>query len=287
MTKTPAEKLPIGAHCSISGGVHRALLEGHKIGATTIQIFTTNQKQWKGRPIPEAEIERWEETLAETGIKHVMSHDSYLINLGSPKPELLEKSQKAFDEEIKRCHALKLSYLNFHPGAATGSSEEECLDQIVKSLHKTEELIAEGPTRLLIESTAGQGTSVGHQFEHLAYIINHVHKKIPIGVCIDTCHAFSAGYDLRTKEAWDETLKKFDEIVGLEHLYAIHVNDSMKPFASRKDRHASLGKGTIGYAGFKAMMQDPRLRELPKYLETPMGDKYWKDEITLLRNYAG
>lgn len=279
-------ELLIGAHTSAQGGVHKALLEGQRIGATTIQLFTANQKRWFSNPISPEEVHRWEAALEETGISHVMSHDSYLINLGSCKEELLEKSRKAFTEEIKRCHQLKLSYLNFHPGVATTSSEEACLETIVHSLLSVEDLVANGPTRLLIEATAGQGTTVGHRFEHLAYIIERVEHALPIGVCIDTCHIFAAGYDLRTKAAVDETLKTFDQIVGLNHLYALHMNDSLKPFASRRDRHANIGEGEIGIEGFEAIMRHPALTHLPKYLETPNGDERWPEEIQQLRKFA-
>jgi deoxyribonuclease-4 len=215
-----------------------------------------------------------------------MSHDSYLINLGSPNPEGLHKSRKAFKEELHRCHQLELAYLNFHPGAALDAPEEQCLDTIVKSLEELKSLTDKGPTRILLEATAGQGSSVGWKFEHLGYIIDHLHKSIPIGVCIDTCHIFAAGYDIRTKKGWEATLKEFDEKVGLKHLYALHVNDSLQPLGSRKDRHAALGKGKIGIECFKAMMEHPLLRELPKYLETPDGPPLWKEEIALLREFA-
>ncbi len=279
------EELLIGAHISIAGGVPHALTRGAEIGATTIQIFTSNQKQWKGRPIPEEDLILWHSLLKETGIKKVMSHDSYLINLGSPNKEALDKSRATFQEELKRCHALKISYLNFHPGAAVGATEEHCLETIVESLLELEPLTSQGDTRLLLEATAGQGSSVGHRFEHLAYVLDRVKKKIPIGVCIDTCHIFASGYDIRTKQAWETTLREFDRIVGISHLYAFHLNDSMKPFGSRRDRHAQIGKGEIGLEGFKFVMQHPKLRAIPKYLETPDPQK-WKEEIQLLRDIA-
>ncbi len=285
----------IGAHMSIAGGVHKALLEGRNFGANVIQIFTANQRQWHSKAIPEAEIKLWEKTRAETGITHIMSHDNYLINLGSAKKELLEKSRKAFVEEIRRCHQLKIDYLNFHPGAAVGATEEECLDTIVESLLSFKKEILEGKGKgkdndkanntlsLLIETTAGQGTVIGYKFEQLGYIISRVHQEIPIGVCLDTCHSFAAGYDLRTKEGWTKTLKEFDHAVGLKYLKAFHVNDSLGDLGSRKDRHANLGKGKIGLAGFAAMMQHPKLKYLPKYLETPQGNLHWQDEIKLLQ----
>jgi deoxyribonuclease-4 len=213
-----------------------------------------------------------------------MSHDSYLINLGSPDDLILEKSLHAFSEEIKRCHQLEITYLNFHPGAYTQGSPDLCLEQIVKSLLKMEKLLAKGSTRLLIETTAGQGTTMGAKFDEIGYIIDEVKKAIPIGVCIDTCHIFAAGYDITTHEGWNATLKTFDEEIGLEHLYALHVNDSLKPLGSRKDRHASLGKGEIGLECFKAMMKHSKLKKLPKYLETP-NPEIWDKEIALLRGF--
>ncbi len=284
--KTSSEKLLIGAHTSAQGGAHNALLMGQEIGATTVQFFTANQKTWHTKPVSDEEVLLWKEALEQTGIQKMMSHDSYLINLGSPNKEILHKSKKAFHAELERCHKLNLSFLNFHPGAATGSTEQECLDQIVKSLLEFEKLAEKGPTRLLIESTAGQGSSVGHKFEHLGYLVDKLHKKIPIGICIDTCHIFAAGYDIRDRKGWDRTLKQFDEAVGLKHLYALHVNDSLKALGSRVDRHAALGKGEIGIECFKAMMQHPDLRELPKYLETPDGPPLWKGEIALLRKFS-
>ena len=280
------KELLIGAHMSASGGVSNALLKGHEIQATTIQLFTNNQKQWNSRAIPEDELQKWHEALEKTGITQIMSHDSYLINLGSPKLELLKKSQKAFKEEIQRCQLLGLDYLNFHPGAATGSSEEECLDTIVESLLGFESLLADGQLRILLETTAGQGTSVGHRFEHLTYILDRTKNRLPIGVCIDTCHIFAAGYDLREEKSFDETFRLFDQVVGLDHLYAFHINDSLKELGSRRDRHAPLGKGEIGEACFAMLMTDPRTKHLPKYLETPDGDTNWKGELALLREMA-
>jgi deoxyribonuclease-4 len=283
--KTAADELLIGAHTSAQGGPHNALLEGQEIGATTIQLFTANQKTWHTKPISSEAVELWEEALKTTGITKVMSHDSYLINLGCPHSDNLQKSREAFYKEIERCHQLKIDFLNFHPGAALDSSKEQCLQTIVESLLNIENLVAKGPTRLLIESTAGQGSTVGDRFEHLGFLIDTLHKKIPIGVCLDTCHLFAAGYDVRSLQGWKAVLKEFDQIVGLKFLYALHVNDSMKPLGSHVDRHASLGKGEIGIEGFQAMMHHPDLRELPKYLETP-DPSIWKQEIALLRKFA-
>ncbi len=215
-----------------------------------------------------------------------MSHDSYLINLGSPDPLLLEKGRKAFREEIKRCHQLKISYLNFHPGAATKGTEEKCLDTIAESLLSMEDLVHQGHTKLVLETTAGQGTSVGHRFEQIHYILDKTHRKIPVGVCIDTCHIFAAGYDIRTEEGWKKTLQEFDDLIGLKYLSAFHLNDSQKDLGSRVDRHASLGKGKIGMDCFQFLMTSPKTRDLPKYLETPEGPPIWKEEIELLKKFA-
>lgn len=280
------EKIWIGAHTSASGGAQNALYEGQEIGATCIQLFTSNQKQWHGRTISSEEIALWEKALEETGIEEVMSHDSYLINLGSPDPEILRKSRTAFSHEIERCQQLKIPYLNFHPGAATSSSEEECIQTIIESLLEQEKILAEGKTRLLLETTAGQGTSVGNRFEQIGAIIQATHQRIPIGVCIDTCHIFVAGYDIRTQEAWEKTLHEFEEKIGLKHLYAFHVNDSQKDLGSRVDRHAAIGEGKIGLESFHFLMTSEKTRHLPKYLETPEGPTGWKKEIALLREYA-
>ena len=286
MNKIPAEKLLIGAHTSAAGGAHLALLEGQEIGATTVQLFTSNQKRWQGREITEEDAALFQSTLQETGLDKIMSHDSYLINLGSPDKEGLHKSRKAFKEELIRCQTLGITFLNFHPGAALDSSEEECLNTIVASLEEMEKTASGGKTKILLETTAGQGSSVGYTFEHLDYIIDRVHKKISIGVCIDTCHIFAAGYDIRTEDGWKKMIHQFDEVVGIKHLQAFHVNDSMKPLGSRRDRHAPLGDGEIGWSCFKAMMTHPQTREIPKYLETPDGPPLWKKEIHKLREFA-
>lgn len=273
----------IGAHTSAAGGVHNALFEGQRIGATTIQLFTSNQKQWRGKQYSQKDLDLWQKALEETGLKKIMSHDSYLINLGSPNPEVLEKSLLAFREEIKRCHLLDISYLNFHPGAALKESREACLERIVQSLLEIEDLVLAGPTELILESTAGQGSTVGYLFEELGFIVDKVKDKIPIGVCIDTCHSFAAGYDIRTEEGWEETLREFDLKVGLKFLRAFHLNDSLKGLGSRVDRHRPIGEGEIGLESFCVLMRHPLTRDLPKYLETPGGPPVWTKEIALLK----
>jgi deoxyribonuclease-4 len=275
----------IGAHTSIAGGLYKALLEGQQIGASTVQIFTANQRRWDSKPLEKAAIDQWHRTRQETGITTVMSHDSYLINLGSPDPEGLRKSRHAFKEEVERCLKLDIAYLNFHPGAALTGDPQQCLDFICESLLEIEPLIAHSPLRLLIETTAGQGSVVGCTFEQIAYLTEKLKHRMRIGVCIDTCHIFVSGYDLRTPEACDQTLKEFDRIVGLEHLYAFHLNDSLKGLGSRLDRHKPLGEGTLGMDCFQFLMQDSRTRHLPKYLETPGGLDLWKKEIAILKEF--
>jgi deoxyribonuclease IV len=280
------KNLLIGAHMSAAGGVHYALLEGEMVGATVIQLFTSNQRQWHAHNISEEEVALWDAAKIKTGITHIMSHDSYLINLGSPKKEMLTKSRKAFKEELERCHLLKIDYLTFHPGAAVGSSEQICLDTIVESLLNIAPLAYDGPTRLLIETTAGQGSNVGYKFEHLGYIIKKVHTHLKIGVCFDTCHSFTAGYDIRLPDGWEKTLNEFDNVIGLEYLFAFHLNDSLGDLGSRKDRHANLGKGKIGLKSFEYLMTNSKTKDLPKYLETPNGSKFWEDELKLLRKFG-
>jgi deoxyribonuclease IV len=281
-----ADQLLIGAHTSIAGGPHNALLEGKSIGATTVQLFTANQRQWQAKPLDEEKIELFKKTREETGLKAIMSHASYLINLGSCNSELIKKSRQAFREEIERCLDLGLTFLNFHPGAAIGDTTEACLNRIVESLLEMEEYFVDDEMRLLLETTAGQGSSVGSRFEELSYIIARTKKKIPIGVCIDTCHLFAAGYEVKTEEGWTKTLKEFDQVIGLQHLYAFHLNDSVCPFGSNKDRHANLGEGEIGIDCFKFLMTSPLTREIPKYLETPDGPPVWEKEIWILREFA-
>lgn len=276
----------VGCHNSASGGVHNALLEAKSFNATASQLFTSNQKQWRGKKISDEEVEKWDLAKAASDVKVVISHDGYLINLGSHDQELLVKSRVAFIEEIERCLALDLDFLNFHPGTATDKNPERCLDTIIESLLSFAPLFEKKhKLKLVLETTAGQGNTVGHTFEHIAYIIENCHRKIPVGVCIDTCHIFAAGYDIRTSAAWDKTLKEFDKLVGLKHLDCMHLNDSLKGLGSRVDRHSCLGFGEIGIEAFKFVMQDKRLKHLPKCLETPQKEARWEDEIQMLKDF--
>ena len=275
----------IGAHVSATGGVENAVKNAVNIGASGFALFTKNQRQWFAKPLSEKNITKFKEYMKEHNFTadSVLPHDSYLINLGHPEEEKREKSLKSFIDEAKRVEALGLKYLNFHPGSHLRKiSEEECLDLISESLNfaikETESCV------FVIETTAGQGSNLGYKFEHLAYIIDKVTDKERIGVCIDTAHIFAAGYDIRTKETYEETMNKFDEIVGFKYLKGMHINDSKAKFNSRVDRHHSLGKGEIGLDAFKFIMQDKRIDNIPLILETIDPD-IWADEIKLLKSF--
>ncbi len=288
----------VGAHVSASGGVYNAPLNAKKIGAKAFALFTKNQRQWVAKPLDSVTIQKFKVALQESGIlaKHVLPHDSYLINLGHPEVEKLEKSRVAFIDELERCDALGLDKLNFHPGshlvklskkekedtALLQEIENKCLDVIVESINialdKTQNVKA------VIENTAGQGSNLGYKFEHLAYIINRVEDKSRIGICIDTCHMFTAGYDIRTREAYDKTWNEFGEIVGFEYLSGMHLNDSKPPLGSKVDRHHSLGKGEIGLDAFRFIMNDERMDDIPLILET-IDETIWAEEIKLLYSF--
>jgi deoxyribonuclease-4 len=274
----------IGAHVSTEGGVNNAPAAAHAIGANAFALFTKNQKRWVAKPLTEKEIKGFKAGLAEFGIRpeHVLPHDSYLINLGSPKEEGLEKSRGAFIDEMQRCEQLGLKLLNFHPGSHLKEvSEEACLDTIAASinlaLRETEGVTA------VIENTAGQGTNLGYRFEQLAYLIDRIDDKSRVGVCLDTCHTFTAGYDLASEEGYRQTFDDFERIVGFKYLRAIHLNDSKKECGTRVDRHDSIGRGFIGIDFFARLMNDPRFDDIPLILETP-DDALWAEEIALLRS---
>jgi deoxyribonuclease-4 len=277
----------VGAHVSAQGGVENAPLNAKEIGAHAFALFTKNQRQWKAKPLTDESIVAFRENLDNAGIKpeHVLPHDSYLINLGHPETEGLEKSRAAFLDEMQRCEQLGLKLLNFHPGSHLKKiGEEESLARVAESINlaidRTEDVIA------VIETTAGQGTNLGHRFEHLAAIIEGIDDKLRVGVCIDTCHIFTAGYDLRTKEDCDTTFDEFDRVVGFDYLMGMHLNDSKPDLGSRVDRHESLGKGKIGWAAFEYIMQDARFDDIPMVLET-VDPTIWADEIDQLYIFAG
>lgn len=272
----------VGAHVSASGGVFNAPLNAMAIGAKAFALFTKNQKQWAAKPLEEETIALFKANLAKSGIlpKHILPHDSYLINLGHPEEDKRQKSLEAFIDEVQRCAQLGLDRLNFHPGSHLKQiSEEECIDRIALSMSETLN-VTDGVT-LVIENTAGQGSNLGWRFEHLAAIIERIEDKSRVGVCIDTCHMFTAGYDIRTKEAYDATWGEFDRIVGFKYLKGMHINDSKPDLGSHVDRHDSIGKGKIGFDAFGYIMNDPRMDDIPLVLET-IDETIWAQEIALL-----
>ncbi len=275
-----------GAHVSASGGVENAPVNANDIHGKAFALFTKNQRQWVAAPLSDKSIREFKENCDRMGYKPftILPHDSYLINLGHPEAEALEKSRKAFLDEMQRCEQLGLDRLNFHPGSSLGKiSDEECLSIVAESINLILDQ-TKGVTAV-IENTAGQGTNVGHRFEHLAYIISKVEDKSRVGVCIDTCHSFAAGYDLRSKEACDATFAEFDKIVGFQYLRGMHLNDAMKPLGSRVDRHTSLGKGELGLECFKYIASDARFDDMPLILETP-DESLWPQEIEMLYGFT-
>ncbi|MBR5595321.1 MAG: deoxyribonuclease IV [Alistipes sp.] len=276
-----------GAHVSASGGVENAVKNAKDIGATAFALFTKNQRQWIAPKLTAEQIAIFKEAMAEAGFSaaQVLPHDSYLINLGHPDQEGLEKSRESFFEEMQRCELLGLDRLNFHPGSHLKRiSEEGSLDRIAESINMALER-TKGVTAVL-ENTAGQGSNLGYKFEHLAYIIDRVEDKSRVGVCLDTCHSFAAGYDLRTKEACDATFAEFDRIIGFKYLRGMHLNDAMRPLGSHIDRHSPMGEGEIGIECFKYIASDPRFDNIPLILETP-DEERWAQEIAQLRAFAG
>lgn len=277
----------VGAHTSASGGVFNAPLNAMAIGAKAFALFTKNQRQWTAKPLDSETIDKFKENLALSGIlpKHVLPHDSYLINLGHPELDKRQKSFDAFVDEVERCMLLGLDRLNFHPGShLKKSSEEECLDVIAENMNRT--LDQTSGVSLVIENTAGQGSNLGWRFEHLAHIIDKIEDKSRVGVCIDTCHMFTAGYDIRTREAYDATWAEFDKVVGFNYLMGMHINDSKPDLGSHVDRHHSLGEGKIGLDAFRFIMNDPRMDDIPLILET-IDESIWDKEIALLYSFEG
>ncbi len=287
----------VGAHVSASGGVENAPLNAMAIGAKAFALFTKNQRQWVAKPLTQESIDAFKANLEKSGIlpKHVLPHDSYLINLGHPETDKLEKSRTAFIDELERCAQLGLDKLNFHPGShlvkipkrdphyeeKLMEAELHCLDVIAESMNLAIEATAGSNVKLVIENTAGQGSNLGYKFEHLSYLIDKVEDKSRVGVCLDTCHTFTAGYDLRTREAYDETMDAFERIVGFKYLMGMHINDSKPPLGSRVDRHQSLGLGEIGWDAFRFIMNDPRMDDIPLVLET-INEEIWPEEIKAL-----
>nr|WP_314235016.1 deoxyribonuclease IV [uncultured Campylobacter sp.] len=277
----------IGAHVSASGGVSNAPLNAARIGADAFAMFVKNQRRWDAPPLSAEEIAAFKDALKQSGIsaEHVLVHDSYLINLGHPREAEREKSLNAFIDEIRRCEALGLKLLNFHPGSHLNEiSAQVCLDNIAESLNFA--IANTSGVKLVLENTAGQGSNLGYDFAQLAYVIDKISNKDRIGVCIDTCHAFAAGYDLRSPQAYERTMSEFDRAIGYKFLSGMHLNDTKNELGVRKDRHESLGRGFLGLAAFENIMNDPNIDEIPLILET-IDDSLWAEEIALLRSMQG
>jgi len=272
----------IGAHVSIAGGLEYAIPKGEQIGCTAIQIFTKNQVQWYSKPLSNHTVKQYQQALINSSIQSVIAHDSYLINLGSPEENMLEKSRLAFLDEMDRAEKLEISALIFHPGAHKNAGENVGLKLIADSINYCCKQRPNYKLKLLLETTAGQGTNLGYSFEQLKWIIDKIDHSDRVGVCLDTCHIFAAGYDIRDKSSYEKTFEKFDRIIGLEKLKAIHLNDSKRELGSKVDRHEHIGQGQIGLEGFRLIMNDLRFIEVPKILEIPGDMNQFKENLNLL-----
>jgi deoxyribonuclease IV len=277
----------IGAHMSIAGGLHRAFERGASVGCQAIQIFLKSSNQWKAKPLTEEDRASFREAHAVSGAIPVIAHDSYLINLASPDADLHKKSVEAIVAEMRRAEFLGVPFLIIHPGAHMGSGEKNGLRRIAQALNLALREIPP-PVTILLETTAGQGSSLGHKFEHLAEILAGVKQNERMGVCLDTCHVFAAGYDIRTESAYAKTMNEFDRLVGIDRIQAFHVNDCKKDLGSRVDRHTHIGQGFIGLEAFRLLVNDRRFERVPKILETPKGPDLAEDRMNLdtLRSLA-
>ena len=276
MEKQKKHILLLGGHMSIAGGMYKAILRGEEIHCTAIQVFTKSNRQWRGKVLTQEDIKLFKETWKKSCIKSIIAHSSYLINIGAPNKEILKKSITSLEDEVQRCLKLGISYLVLHPGSHVKTGEEACIKQIAESLDQILEKNP-GKSKILLETMAGQGTSVGYKFEHISAIIDYAKQKGRLGVCLDTCHAFAAGYDFRTKKRYEEIFNLFDNIIGLHKLKAMHINDSMRDLGTRVDRHEDIGEGKLGLEPFRYLFNDERFFDIPKILETPEGT---------LENYA-
>ncbi len=262
----------LGAHMSIAGGYYKALDAAAALGMEACQLFTKNNNQWRAKPLTDPDIERFQESLLHSGIRRLVAHDCYLINLASPAEALYRQSIEAFVVELQRAEALGLDFLVTHPGSYVDSSEEEGLDRVVGALDEAHERCPNFRVRVLLETTAGQGSSLGHRFEHLAHVLDRARQADRLGVCLDTCHVFAAGYPLAPEKAYRSTMRAFDRLIGVERIEAFHLNDSKKPLGSRVDRHAHIGRGELGLEPFRLLLNDRRFRYRPMILETPKED---------------
>ncbi|RKX21966.1 MAG: deoxyribonuclease IV [Candidatus Zixiibacteriota bacterium] len=269
--------MPLGAHMSIAGGLFNAPGFGRKATCDVIQVFTKSSNQWKAKMLTDEDVQKFFDAQKETGVKVACAHDSYLINLASPDDTLHQKSYDAFKIELERCHLLKIPYLVMHPGSHVGSGEEAGLKKIAQSFNRLFDELPDNKTIVCQETTAGQGTNLGYRFEQLALVMDMVEDKKRMAVCLDTCHIFAAGYLIKDEKDYKKTMKEFNQILGLKKLKVIHINDSKKPFASRVDRHEHIGEGYLGLEPFRHILNDNRLKKIPKILETPKGDDLKED----------
>ena len=274
-------KLRLGAHMSIAGGFEKAIERGLRVGCDTIQIFSKSNNQWDAPPIADDQAKRFREAAKTGGIQPVFSHTAYLINVGSPDSQTQQRSTKALQVEAERATALGLSFVVLHPGSHKETGEDECLKKIAGSVADILKATAGSPVKVLYEIAAGQGSCVGHRFEHLAALLKLTGHPDRVGICLDTCHLFAAGYDIRTPAAYKKTFEEFDRIVGIKRVEAVHLNDSKKELGSRVDRHEQIGQGQIGLEAFRCLMNDKRFAHLPMVLETPKDEECTEDIMNL------
>ncbi|MEK7866323.1 MAG: deoxyribonuclease IV [Planctomycetota bacterium] len=278
--------MPFGAHMSIAGGMYHAFEEGEEAGCEALQVFTKSSNQWKAKVLTDEDLSLWREAWARHHEWPVVAHDSYLINMASPDEALWRKSIDAFHHEVERCDALGIPHLIMHPGAHMGAGEEAGLERVARAFDEVWRRSPRSRTRVLIETTAGQGTCLGWRFEHLRGVIDRVKSPDRLGVCLDTCHVFAAGYDFRTEAGYDAVMREFDRVVGIDQLRCFHLNDSKRELGSRVDRHEHIGKGHIGREAFRHIARDPRFRGLPMLLETPKEGGMDVKNLRLLRRLA-
>ncbi len=276
----------LGSHVSTAGGVDTAVGRAKALDMGAFQLFTKNANQWKAKPLDPAVVERYRLALEESGISDVVAHDSYLINIASPDDTAWEKSMEALKVELDRCDTLSVPLLVSHPGAHMESGVDAGIRRVSEAINRIHAEMPAGSAVIALETTAGQGTTLGRTFEEIAAMIDGVDDKNRIAVCLDTCHVFAAGYDIRDGESYDATMRQFDDTIGLDYLKVVHLNDSMKPFGSHRDRHSHIGDGEIGEAAFGFFVNDPRLEDIPGILETPKDDDYTEDRMNLDRLIA-